>query len=91
MGGIRLAFVFSGVWPLGLIRLRVSGLLDDSARRRNLVYGRHGDKGERGDSPGPAFSFSAAFRLSGLFLLVLPNMSAFGQTRQRDRYDQGVQ
>jgi len=76
VGGIRLAFGFSGVWPLGLIRLWVSGLLDDSARRRDVVFERHGDKGERGDSPGPALSFSAAFRLSGLFLLVLPGMLA---------------
>jgi len=28
-----------------------------------------------GDVPGPALSFSAAFRLSGLFLLVFPVQS----------------
>jgi len=85
VGGIRLAFGFSGVWPLGLIRLWVSGLLDDSARRRDVGDGRHGDKGERGDLPGPALSFSAAFRLSGLFLLVLPGMLAQVHKRETKR------
>ena len=44
-----------------------------------------------GDIPGPALSFSAAFRLSGLFLLVFPIQSVifFMRLYCRDSGDRG--